>query len=72
MEIKPVEEQLHVIMQDTRTPVTIITGFLGSGKTTLINHILTSERSTCRLCWAQRGWNLAGGRLQDAVGASCT
>ncbi|KAL6769591.1 ZCP1 [Auxenochlorella protothecoides x Auxenochlorella symbiontica] len=30
-------------MQDTRTPVTIITGFLGSGKTTLINHILTSD-----------------------------
>jgi hypothetical protein len=26
-----------------KTPVTIVTGFLGSGKTTLINRILTSE-----------------------------
>jgi molybdopterin-guanine dinucleotide biosynthesis protein len=25
------------------TPVSVITGFLGSGKTTLINHILTSN-----------------------------
>ena len=29
--------------QDTRIPVTVITGFLGAGKTTLINHILTVE-----------------------------
>ena len=28
---------------DTRIPVTVITGFLGSGKTTLINHILTEK-----------------------------
>lgn len=28
---------------DTRIPVTVITGFLGAGKTTLINHILTTE-----------------------------
>jgi G3E family GTPase len=28
---------------ELKTPVTIITGFLGSGKTTLINRILTSE-----------------------------
>ena len=27
---------------DSRVPVTIITGFLGSGKTTLFNHILTA------------------------------
>jgi G3E family GTPase len=25
-------------------PVTIITGFLGSGKTTLVNHILANQR----------------------------
>ncbi|KAL2652159.1 hypothetical protein R1flu_020287 [Riccia fluitans] len=28
---------------DDRVPVTIVTGFLGSGKTTLVNHVLTSE-----------------------------
>ncbi len=28
---------------DTKVPVTVVTGFLGSGKTTLINHILTAE-----------------------------
>ena len=27
-----------------KTPVTIITGFLGAGKTTLVNHILKSNR----------------------------
>lgn len=26
-----------------RVPVTLITGFLGSGKTTLVNHILVSK-----------------------------
>lgn len=26
-----------------KTPVTVLTGFLGSGKTTLVNHILTAE-----------------------------
>ena len=29
--------------KDDRVPVTIITGFLGSGKTTLVNHILTEK-----------------------------
>ena len=29
-------------MDDGRVPVTILTGFLGSGKTTLFNHILTA------------------------------
>jgi len=28
---------------DRRMPVTVLTGFLGSGKTTLINHILTAQ-----------------------------
>jgi Ni2+-binding GTPase involved in maturation of urease and hydrogenase len=28
---------------DPRVPVTIITGFLGAGKTTLINHLLTTD-----------------------------
>lgn len=26
-----------------RVPVTIVTGFLGAGKTTLINHVLTAN-----------------------------
>jgi len=29
---------------ETRLPVTLVTGFLGSGKTTLINHILTNRK----------------------------
>ena len=28
---------------NTRVPVTILTGYLGSGKTTLVNHILTDK-----------------------------
>ena len=28
----------------TRTPITVITGFLGSGKTTLVNHILANRQ----------------------------
>lgn len=32
-----------VNQKDSRIPVTVITGFLGSGKTTLINHILTEK-----------------------------
>ena len=31
---------------DTRLPVTIVTGFLGSGKTTLVNHILHASGGT--------------------------
>mmetsp|Transcript_12482 Transcript_12482/g.31689 ORF Transcript_12482/g.31689 Transcript_12482/m.31689 type:complete len:430 (-) Transcript_12482:289-1578(-) len=30
-------------IDDPRVPVTILTGYLGSGKTTLVNHILTSK-----------------------------
>ena len=28
--------------EDARVPVTILTGFLGAGKTTLFNHVLTA------------------------------
>lgn len=31
--------------QDQRTPITLVTGFLGAGKTTLVNRILTSPDS---------------------------
>ncbi|MEV6280679.1 GTP-binding protein [Nocardia sp. NPDC051832] len=30
-------------MPDSKIPVTVLTGFLGSGKTTLVNHILTAN-----------------------------
>lgn len=33
-------------MEDKRIPVTIITGFLGSGKTTILNHLLHDPRLT--------------------------
>jgi G3E family GTPase len=30
-------------LSESRLPVTVITGFLGSGKTTLVKHILTNQ-----------------------------
>lgn len=32
-----------VVEPGNRVPVTIVTGFLGAGKTTLVNHILSSK-----------------------------
>ena len=32
-----------VLQNKTRVPATVVTGFLGSGKTTLVNHILHQE-----------------------------
>lgn len=32
-----------------RVPVTLVTGFLGSGKTTLVNHMLTSDGHGLRI-----------------------
>ena len=29
---------------DDRTPITVATGFLGAGKTTMVNHILKEQR----------------------------
>ena len=34
---------------ELKTPVTVITGFLGSGKTTLVNWILNSEEHRRRI-----------------------
>ena len=30
--------------EDERTPITVVTGFLGAGKTTLVNYILKEQR----------------------------
>ena len=38
------EKTHHAPEEKKKTPVTIITGFLGAGKTTLVNHILKSNR----------------------------
>ena len=44
------------VKDSDKTPVTIITGFLGAGKTTLINYILT-ERHGKRICGPRGGWH---------------
>jgi len=43
------EEFLEEVPDKDKLPVTVVTGFLGSGKTTLINHILT-EKHGVRVC----------------------
>jgi G3E family GTPase len=46
---EPVEEMDEDVPESEKTPVTIITGFLGSGKTTLVNYIL-KEQTTWKIC----------------------
>ena len=43
------DDDLGEISEDSKTPVTIVTGFLGSGKTTLVNYIL-KEQTTWKIC----------------------
>jgi len=43
------EDENEEIPDSEKTPVTLITGFLGSGKTTLVNYIL-KEQSTWKIC----------------------
>jgi G3E family GTPase len=43
------DEEFHEIPDSEKTPVTIITGFLGSGKTTLVNYIL-KEQNSWKIC----------------------
>ena len=42
-------EIISDIPESDKTPVTLITGFLGSGKTTLINYIL-KEQTDWKIC----------------------
>jgi G3E family GTPase len=37
------------VLESEKTPVTIVTGFLGAGKTTLVNYILT-EQNSWKIC----------------------
>jgi ABC-type Mn2+/Zn2+ transport system ATPase subunit len=40
-----------------KVPITVITGFLGAGKTTLVNHILQGKRAKREIRpQQQRGW----------------
>lgn len=43
LEVVPLDDFDEDVPESEKTPVTVITGFLGSGKTTLINHILTNK-----------------------------
>lgn len=42
-------EEVEEVPDSDKTPVTIVTGFLGSGKTTLVNYIL-KEQTTWKIC----------------------
>lgn len=39
------EDYMEEVKDEDKTPVTVITGFLGAGKTTLVNHILTNKEN---------------------------
>lgn len=41
--VEEIDDEMEDVV-DNRVPVTVITGFLGSGKTTLVNHLLTNTR----------------------------
>lgn len=43
------DEMEEDVPESDKTPVTIVTGFLGSGKTTLVNYIL-KEQNTWKIC----------------------
>ncbi len=45
-------KNIVVVMTDAevkKTPITVITGFLGAGKTTFVNYIL-KEQTTWKIC----------------------
>ena len=50
---------------DTRVPVTILTGYLGSGKTTLVNHILSDKTHRKRIAIIENEFGDVG--IDDAL-----
>ena len=55
---------------DTRVPVTVLTGYLGSGKTTLVNHILTNNSHGKKLAIIENEFGDVG--IDDALMAKNT
>lgn len=54
-----------MVEENNRVPVTILTGYLGSGKTTLINHILTSKEHGKKLAIIENEFGDVG--IDDAL-----
>ena len=53
-------------MQAAPVPLTILTGWLGSGKTTLMNHILqTLSAQGLKIAWIQNEFSAGG--VEDSV-----
>ena len=52
-----------------KLPVTVITGFLGAGKTTLVNYILTEQREW-KICVLENGTPNAFAAEDDAASSS--
>ena len=50
---------------DERTSVSILTGFLGAGKTTLVNHILSSKEHGMRIAIIENEFGEVG--VDDAI-----
>ena len=53
------DDDLVEIPDSEKTPVTIVTGFLGSGKTTLVNYIL-KEQNTWKICVVENEFGEVG------------
>lgn len=45
MRIKDIEFVLYLYMNQNKTEIVLLTGYLGAGKTTLIKHILTGQNT---------------------------
>jgi G3E family GTPase len=52
---------------EQRTPITVATGFLGSGKTTFVNHILKEQREW-KICVLENEFGEVS--IDDGLGTS--